>query len=96
VAGNLAQGAVFTVMVVRSGLLRDTAFEEDLPSRPGAARAFPECADSCRSRADDQSAQIDRSRGETRHATWSCAVIALGFDRLVVLCTGAHRIEDVL
>lgn len=29
-AGNLVQGAVFTVMVVRAGLLRDAAFEEDL------------------------------------------------------------------
>jgi elongation factor P--beta-lysine ligase len=26
----------------------------------------------------------------------SCAGIALGFDRLVLLCTGASRIEDVL
>ncbi len=29
-AGNLVQGAVFTVMVVRAGLLRDPAFEHDL------------------------------------------------------------------
>lgn len=29
-AGNLVQGAVFTVMVVRAGLLRDGAFEHDL------------------------------------------------------------------
>ena len=29
-AGNLVQGAVFTVMVVRAGLLRDPAFEQDL------------------------------------------------------------------
>jgi septum site-determining protein MinC len=29
-AGNLVQGAVFTVMVVRAGLLRDPAFERDL------------------------------------------------------------------
>jgi septum site-determining protein MinC len=29
-AGNLVQGAVFTVMVVRAGLLRDAAFEQDL------------------------------------------------------------------
>ena len=29
-AGNLVQGAVFTVMVVRAGLLRDLAFEQDL------------------------------------------------------------------
>jgi elongation factor P--beta-lysine ligase len=26
----------------------------------------------------------------------SCAGIALGFDRLVLLCTSASRIEDVL
>ena len=29
-AGNLVQGAVFTVMVVRAGMLRDPAFEPDL------------------------------------------------------------------
>ncbi len=29
-AGNLVQGAVFTVMVVRAALLRDPAFEQDL------------------------------------------------------------------
>ncbi|MBV9863020.1 MAG: septum site-determining protein MinC [Alphaproteobacteria bacterium] len=29
-AGNLVQGALFTVMVVRAGTLRDPAFEEDL------------------------------------------------------------------
>jgi septum site-determining protein MinC len=29
-AGNLVQGAVFTVMVVRAGLLRDPAFEREL------------------------------------------------------------------
>jgi len=29
-AGNLVQGAVFTVMVVRAGMLRDSAFELDL------------------------------------------------------------------
>jgi septum site-determining protein MinC len=29
-AGNLVQGAVFTVMVVRAGLLRDAAFEREL------------------------------------------------------------------
>jgi hypothetical protein len=28
-----------------------------------------------------------RGRGETRHATWVCAGIVLGFDRLVMLCT---------
>jgi hypothetical protein len=31
--------------------------------------------------------QIDRGRGETRHATWVCAGIVLGFDQLVMLCT---------
>jgi septum site-determining protein MinC len=29
-AGNLVQGAVFTVMVVRAGMLRDSAFEQEL------------------------------------------------------------------
>ena len=29
-AGNLVQGALFTIMVVRAGLLRDPAFEQDL------------------------------------------------------------------
>ena len=29
-AGNLVQGAVFTVMVVRAGMLRDPAFEHEL------------------------------------------------------------------
>ncbi|MBV9687297.1 MAG: septum site-determining protein MinC, partial [Alphaproteobacteria bacterium] len=29
-AGNLVQGAVFTVMVVRAGMLRDPAFEAEL------------------------------------------------------------------
>src|SRR5580692_1279024 len=29
-AGNLVQGAVFTVMVVRAGMLRDPAFEPEL------------------------------------------------------------------
>ena len=29
-AGNLVQGALFTVMVVRAGMLRDPAFETDL------------------------------------------------------------------
>jgi septum site-determining protein MinC len=29
-AGNLVQGALFTVMVVRAGMLRDTAFEHEL------------------------------------------------------------------
>ena len=29
-AGNLVQGAVFTVMVVRAGMLRDPAFEQEL------------------------------------------------------------------
>ncbi|MGB9645962.1 MAG: hypothetical protein WCB44_12685, partial [Stellaceae bacterium] len=29
-AGNLVQGAVFTVMVVRAGMLRDPGFEAEL------------------------------------------------------------------
>src|SRR5438270_633390 len=29
-AGNLVQGALFTVMVVRAGMLRDAAFEHEL------------------------------------------------------------------
>ncbi|MBV8507132.1 MAG: hypothetical protein JOZ11_15160, partial [Alphaproteobacteria bacterium] len=29
-AGNLVQGAVFTVMVVRAEMLRDPAFEDEL------------------------------------------------------------------
>src|SRR5205823_13553346 len=29
-AGNLVQGALFTVMVVRAGMLRDAAFEQEL------------------------------------------------------------------
>ena len=32
-AGNLVQGALFTVMVVRAGMLRDPAFEQELPQQ---------------------------------------------------------------
>jgi len=39
-AGNLVQGAVFTVMVVRAGLLRDTAFEAELAEQIGRSPRF--------------------------------------------------------
>ena len=39
-AGNLVQGAVFTVMVVRAGLLRDAAFERDLAEQIGRSPRF--------------------------------------------------------
>jgi septum site-determining protein MinC len=39
-AGNLVQGAVFTVMVVRAGLLRDPAFEQDLAEQIGRSPRF--------------------------------------------------------
>jgi septum site-determining protein MinC len=39
-AGNLVQGAVFTVMVVRAGLLRDPAFEQGLAEQIGRSPRF--------------------------------------------------------
>ena len=39
-AGNLVQGAVFTVMVVRAGLLRDAAFEAELTEQVGRSPRF--------------------------------------------------------
>jgi septum site-determining protein MinC len=39
-AGNLVQGAVFTVMVVRAGLLRDPAFAEDLAEQIARSPRF--------------------------------------------------------
>jgi septum site-determining protein MinC len=39
-AGNLVQGAVFTVMVVRAGLLRDPAFERELAEQIGRSPRF--------------------------------------------------------
>ena len=39
-AGNLVQGAVFTIMVVRAGLLRDPAFERDLAEQIGRSPRF--------------------------------------------------------
>ena len=39
-AGNLVQGAVFTVMVVRAGLLRDPAFEAELAEQIGRSPRF--------------------------------------------------------
>ena len=39
-AGNLVQGAVFTVMVVRAGMLRDAAFEEELQQQVGRSPRF--------------------------------------------------------
>ncbi len=39
-AGNLVQGAVFTVMVVRAGLLRDPAFEQDLAEQIARSPRF--------------------------------------------------------
>ncbi len=39
-AGNLVQGAVFTVMVVRAGLLRDPAFEHDIAEQIGRSPRF--------------------------------------------------------
>ncbi len=39
-AGNLVQGAVFTVMVVRAGLLRDPAFELELAEQIGRSPRF--------------------------------------------------------
>ncbi len=39
-AGNLVQGAVFTVMVVRAGLLRDPAFEAELAEQISRSPRF--------------------------------------------------------
>jgi len=39
-AGNLVQGAVFTVMVVRAGMLRDPAFEPELAEQIGRSPRF--------------------------------------------------------
>jgi septum site-determining protein MinC len=39
-AGNLVQGAVFTVMVVRAGLLRDLAFEAELAEQISRSPRF--------------------------------------------------------
>jgi len=39
-AGNLVQGAVFTVMVVRAGMLRDPAFESELAEQVGRSPRF--------------------------------------------------------
>jgi len=39
-AGNLVQGAVFTVMVVRAGLLRDPGFEQELAEQIGRSPRF--------------------------------------------------------
>ena len=39
-AGNLVQGALFTIMVVRAGLLRDPAFEQDLAEQIGRSPRF--------------------------------------------------------
>ncbi|HEY1259457.1 MAG TPA: septum site-determining protein MinC [Stellaceae bacterium] len=39
-AGNLVQGAVFTLMVVRAGLLRDSAFARDLAEQIGRSPRF--------------------------------------------------------
>jgi septum site-determining protein MinC len=39
-AGNLVQGAVFTVMVVRAGLLRDPAFENELAEQISRSPRF--------------------------------------------------------
>jgi len=39
-AGNLVQGALFTVMVVRAGILRDPAFEEELQQQIGRSPRF--------------------------------------------------------
>src|SRR5438034_10316735 len=39
-AGNLVQGALFTVMVVRAGMLRDAAFEEELQEQVGRSPRF--------------------------------------------------------
>jgi septum site-determining protein MinC len=39
-AGNLVQGAVFTVMVVRAGLLRDPAFAQDLAEQIARSPRF--------------------------------------------------------
>jgi septum site-determining protein MinC len=39
-AVNLVQGALFTVMVVRAGMLRDTAFEQELQQQVGRSPRF--------------------------------------------------------
>ena len=39
-AGNLVQGALFTVMVVRAGMLRDPAFGEELQQQIGRSPRF--------------------------------------------------------
>jgi septum site-determining protein MinC len=39
-AGNLVQGALFTVMVVRAGMLRDAAFEQELQQQVGRSPRF--------------------------------------------------------
>jgi septum site-determining protein MinC len=39
-AGNLVQGALFTVMVVRAGMLRDAAFDQELEQQIGRSPRF--------------------------------------------------------
>ena len=39
-AGNLVQGALFTVMVVRAGMLRDAAFDRELEQQIGRSPRF--------------------------------------------------------
>src|SRR5436305_8915726 len=39
-AGNLVQGALFTVMVVRAAMLRDAAFEQELQQQVGRSPRF--------------------------------------------------------
>jgi len=39
-AGNMVQGALFTVMVVRAANLRDSAFESDLAQQIGRSPRF--------------------------------------------------------
>ena len=39
-AGNLVQGALFTVMVIRAGMLRDAVFEQELTEQIGRSPRF--------------------------------------------------------
>ena len=98
-AGPPAQWvSVLAVIGATSPLARASAKDQYPPDQvivaPGGDRLYGAHTPAVEmSRRTDQ---IDRGRGETRHATWAVRRHPLGFDRLVMLCTGASRTEDVL